>query len=141
MPGSYTIDPKNSIVFSRAWGALTDAELAAHARALQEDPHFDPGFRQLADFRDVGELRVTAEGVRSLVHLNPFAKDARRAFVVGTDVMYGMVRMYQLTLDVEPGSIHVCRSMDEALEWLGLDRSLKWPAGPADATFDIKPAS
>jgi hypothetical protein len=35
MPASYLLDPERRVVFSRAWGVLPDAELAAAADADQ----------------------------------------------------------------------------------------------------------
>jgi hypothetical protein len=71
MPASYLIDPARGVVFSRAWGVLTDEEILAHGRVLRADARLTPGFRQLADFRDVTTLGVTSEGVRRAAQNNP----------------------------------------------------------------------
>ena len=132
MPGSYLIDETQQIVFSRAWGEVTNLDLVDHARTLRADPRFGPYFRQIVDFSDVTHVHVTSEGVRLLVHINPFERAARRAFVVASDVAFGMARMYQITLDPEPESLHICRNLGEGFVWLGLDPATPWPARTPD---------
>lgn len=130
MPASYAIDTRLRVVFSRRWGVLTDRELSAHSRALEHDPRFEPTFRQLADLRDVERFEVSAIGVRALAQLNPFARESRRAGVVGSDASFGILRMYQSSLMGSSDDILVCRSLDEALEWIGLEPSTPWPSEP-----------
>lgn len=140
MPGSYTIDAIRRIVFSRAWGVLVDADLIAHAKALRDDPRFSPDFSQIADFRQVAEYRLTAETVRGHVHVNPFSPAARRVIAVAPGVGFGMARMYQATLAGDSDAFQVVHSLEDANEWMGLDRASPWPEGPADAAFGIEQA-
>jgi len=132
MPASYSIDARLGVVFSRRWGVVTNEELIANARVLARDPRFRPTFRQLADLRHVESLAVTAAGIRELAQLNPFSKEARRAGVVGSDVSFGVLRMYQSSLSAGAEDILVAHTMAEALKWLGLDPSTPWPAESAD---------
>lgn len=120
MPGAYTIDLPRSLVLSRGWGVLTDRELLAHVRALTTDSRFAPHFRQLADLRDVMEVKFTASTIREMVRLNPFGAGARRALVVTSDELFGMARMYQLLTDESPDELQIFRKMDDALQWLGI---------------------
>jgi len=135
MSASYLIDQPRSIVFSRAWGILTDDELRWHAETLQADARFDPGFRQAADFRDVVEMRVTPEGVRSLAHVNPFRRDSRRAIIVPTDLTFGFVRMFEALTQSDPEQFRVFRLMGPAFEWVGLDPAMPWPVEEPNATI------
>lgn len=123
MPGAYTIDPARSLVLSRGWGVLTSAELLRHVRSLAADPRFKSHFRQLADLREVTEIRVTAAAIREVAGLNPFGSGARRALAVGSDVVFGMARMYQILTDQSPDEFEVFRDLDRALEWLGVHES------------------
>lgn len=120
MPFEYTIDLPRSIVLSRGWGALTDGELVAHARALAVDPRFKPHFRQICSFLEVSDVQVTAAGIREMTLLNPFGAGARRALVVKSDVAFGMARMYQIMRDDSPDEVEIFRDLDRALEWLRL---------------------
>jgi hypothetical protein len=99
---------------------LTDRELLAHVRALTTDSRFAPHFRQLADLRDVMEIKFTASTIREMVRLNPFGAGARRALVVTSDELFGMARMYQLLTDESPDELQIFRKMDDALQWLGI---------------------
>lgn len=136
MPGSYTIDQQHRVVFSRGWGTLAEGELTAHSSALRADPRFEPGFHQIVDLRDVETFNITPVGVRTQTEITPFSKQTPRAFVVASDVAYGMARMYTSSVGGESSSIHIYRDMRDALVWVGLDPSTEWPAGPADRTFD-----
>jgi len=118
MPGAYTINLALSLVLSRGWGVVTDRELLAHVRALTANPRFAPHFHQLADLRDVTDFEVTASTIREMAKLNPFGAGARRALVITSDEVFGMVRMYQLLTDESPDELKIFRKMDDALRWL-----------------------
>lgn len=137
MPGSYLIDSTRSIVFSRAWGILTDDELLWHAQTLRADPRFDPAFRQIGNFLDLSEVRVTAEGVRTLAQFNPFNTDSRRAIVAPTDLAFGLVRMFEAHTRSDPDQFRVFRAIGPAFEWVGLDAAASWPLAEPDAVIGV----
>jgi len=137
MPCSYLIDVARKIVFSRGWGALTDEELHTHAKTLIADPRFAPGFRQLADFRDLTEVLVTSDGVKILAQRNPFPPHARRAVVAPGDAAFGMSRMFETFMEADPEQFRVFRVMEPALEWVGLDPSTPWPEREPDQVFSV----
>lgn len=118
MPASFTIDPERRLVRSRAWGVLVDADLLQTQRGVRGDPRFAPDFGQLYDFTDVTELRLTGEVVQALAQRSPFARDARRAVVVGSAVAFGMARMYQLAADRESSTFRIFRDVESASRWL-----------------------
>jgi hypothetical protein len=100
---------------------LTDRDIIAHARALAADALFAPRFCQLIDLRDVVLMDVTTAGIRQLVEANPFGAGARRAVVVGDDVVvYGMARMYELMRGETRDELEVFRDLDRGIQWLGL---------------------
>jgi len=123
MPCRYEIDKQREIVFTRAWGDLTDEDALAHQRRLSADPDFDPGFRQLLDFSEVSTFEITPNGVRLLASRDPWGKGARRAFVAPGDLEFGMLRMHEFILDDETQETAVLRSLSEAESWLELDKS------------------
>ncbi|MBI3449324.1 MAG: hypothetical protein HY049_10470 [Acidobacteria bacterium] len=135
MPGSYLIDAARGIVFSRGWGVVVDDELLAHSNALASDPRFQPSWKQVADFREVTEIRLTSRGVHSNAETSPFARDARRAFVVVTDEAFGISRMFSLYADTSPDQFRIFRELPQAMAWIGLDPAEPWPSAEPDRIF------
>jgi hypothetical protein len=121
VPAAYTIDPNQRVVYSRAWGILTDGDLLGHQSRLKADPAFDPSFNQLFDFRTVTEARLTSDGVHHLARRNAFGLHSRRAFVVLSPEMYGMMRMFEILTSDDPDELRVQFSdLAEAYRWLGI---------------------
>jgi hypothetical protein len=120
VPAAYTIDTSRCLVLSRGWGVLTGEDLLSHVQALAADPRFVPTFHQLVELRDVTGALPTAAAIRQLVLHNPFREGSRRAVVVGSDLAYGLARMYEMMRANSPDLLEVFRDMDLALEWLGI---------------------
>jgi hypothetical protein len=136
VPGSYLIDVANRLVVSRVWGVVAAETFIAHARGLAADSRFEPSFRQIADLREIARAELSAEDVRQIAEANPFGPGARRAVVVGADVIFGLARMYEQLADQSPDQFRVFRDYDEAVRWLGLPEG--WTPPPldrADAVF------
>jgi hypothetical protein len=124
MPIAYRIDTERRLVLTRAWGALTDADILDHKAQLANDPHFHPTMLQLSDVRAVERLDVTTDGVMAMV-----AHDAtnyhrvaghRMALVVGSDEVFGMARMYGLRRGAAGEDVGVFREVADAEAWLGI---------------------
>jgi hypothetical protein len=121
MPAAYVIDAPHHVVLSRAWGILTDEDLERHQKALTADPAFDPSFDQLFDFESVTRTDLTTEGTRYLARRDTFGPHSRRAFVVVSQSMFGMMRMYEQLLKEDPDELRVqLDHLAAAREWLGL---------------------
>jgi hypothetical protein len=136
MPAAYRLDLHFRVVWSRAWGVVTDEELDAHSRALRADPRFEPSFRQFQDLTDATEPRVTPAGLLLLAQINPFGKHARRAVVVASDVVYGLARMHEQLRNESGDDLRVFRDRADALAWLGLPEDWTPPdAAPGDPLF------
>ncbi len=131
MPSSYRIDTGTNTAYSRAWGTVTDDEFLAHQRAISADPRFRRDMRQLLDGRGITEVKVTIPGIHKLIAGNPYGKGARRALVSGSEVVYGMSRVFELGRVTPEDEFRVFRALDEALTWLGLPLG-EPPASPAD---------
>ena len=117
MPADYRIDRLKGVVYSRAWGVLTDQDLEDNRAALFADPAFEPDLAQLYDFSQVSALRVTSAALQRLAPTSRFAPLARRAIVVGTDEAFGMARMYAILTGREEW-IRVFRDRESATRWL-----------------------
>lgn len=119
MPCDYEIDTRLGIVRARITGETSDAELIAADDRLRQDPAFRPEFDEIVDARGAIGLRVTPEVVREITSRPPlFSEKSRRAFVVGSDLGYGMARMFSLRRGEEAGEIRVFYEIGEAEAWL-----------------------
>ena len=122
MPMRSEFDTTRRVVLTFGTGEITDDELKDHHVAMFGDPAFDPGFDQLADFR--GAIpRVSSETVRMIARRSRFASEARRAFVVSSEVAFGLGRMFELSLGAEAETVRLFEDIDEARAWLGLTPS------------------
>ena len=121
MPVSYQIDRERRIVYTKAFGVLTNSDILDFQKRLREDPEFEPDFRQFADCRAIDEMGVTREGVEEASSRSPFSHGSRRALVVSSDVAFGMARMLENLRHDAGDEIRVFREAEEARRWLGLD--------------------
>ena len=119
----YRIDLKQEIVYITADGILTDDQLRKFLKKLLRDTDFHPNFNRLADYRAVESFELTGTDVRRLAGAKGTTKSegSRRAFVVSSDLAYGMARMFQSLADDSPVTIEVFKDMTEARKWLGLE--------------------
>lgn len=119
MPASYSIDGELRLVHSVGTGTLTNADVLAHNVRLKHDDQFQPTFSNFWDLTEVDQLRVTSAALWSLSRECAFAPTARRAFVVSSDVAYGLMRMFTLMCcDDSEGHQAVFRDRGEAWRWL-----------------------
>jgi hypothetical protein len=125
MAFAYVVDPGRSLVLSRGFDTLTDADLLNHVRSVRANAAFRGDMCQLADFRDVVQIAISAAGIRELAALNPWGPGARRAVVVGSDYAYGMARMYQIIREPSEEELEIFRDLGEALDWLGFTNDLE----------------
>jgi hypothetical protein len=137
MSASYNIDPVHRFVYTKLGGHVSDADLVEHQRALLADPRFDSSFCELVDLRDVTEVSVKSRMVKESAMWPLHAIKARRAIVAPSDVLFGLSRMYQLYRG-EVGEAHlgVFRTLEPALEWLGID-----PQSALGATIASPPSN
>jgi hypothetical protein len=121
MPAEYYIDVPCQMVFSRGYGGLNFSDARHHMERLLSDPDFHPEFNQLIDFRRVEEVTITTEEIVLLAARNVFSPKSRRAFVVASDLQFGLARMFG-TYRENAGEhgIKPFREMEPALKWLSL---------------------
>jgi hypothetical protein len=122
MPGGYIIDEECGIVLSRGWCEVTGEQMHMHARALASDRRFAPQYRQLVDLRAVTRADLPATAVWSLADDSPFGPGSRRAIVVGSNMMFGMARMFEMLRDGHKEAFLVSRDIDDAIDWLDIGR-------------------
>jgi hypothetical protein len=119
MPTFYKIDKDRKLVMSTGSGVLTLADALAHQEKLSKEPDFDPSFSQLVDLTQVTNLEFSSVDVRRLAQKSSFSPTSRRAVLVGSDIVYGLSRMYEAfrSISGEKG-IRIFRDLNEALEWV-----------------------
>jgi hypothetical protein len=119
MPVFYKIDKERRLVLTSGSGTLTLADARAHQQKLSKDPDFDCSFSQIADFTQFTKFDLSSDDIRQMAEMSLFSPQSRRAFIVPNDFAYGLGRMFQILRDLagEKG-IHVCRSLEEALDWV-----------------------
>jgi hypothetical protein len=119
MPAFYKIDKERRIVLTSGSGTLTLADAKAHQQKLANDPDFDASFSQVADFTQFTRFDLSSEDIRQMAEVSLFSPESRRAFIVPNDFAFGLGRMFQILRELagEKG-IHVCRSLEEALDWV-----------------------
>ena len=120
LPASYDIDPKQRLVTSRLWGAVTEDEVHDHNRRLRTDPTFNPGYRQFVDLTGITEIRVGTNMINETAHDQFFNPGVRRAFIASDDATFGMARMFALQAEGLGQTIEVFRDRGKAKEWLGI---------------------
>ena len=82
----YWIDTQRALVVMRL-GKMPDVtEIECYARALRQDGRFKPTLAENVDLRNVEHLEMTLSQAIALAdNADPFAMNARRAFVVCSD--------------------------------------------------------
>ena len=126
MPADFELKPSTRTVYSRGWGALTDADLLDHLIRLagcMRDGSITPEWAQIYDFTGVEHLRgVTSAGVRKLADWNPWPAGCVRVAIVADDEQFGLVRMYQM-IDPKADTLGITRSAEEAEAWVARERA------------------
>jgi len=119
MPAFYKIDKEHKLVLTTASGVFDLETALAHRERLANDPDFSPSYSQLLDFTQVTEVNLNAEDVRKIAERSVFWPCSRRAILVHDTVLYGFSRMFgMLRENAGEKGIRVCRSLDEALDWI-----------------------
>ena len=128
MPLAYRIDREAKLVVAAGYGTLTDADVFRYERETGARSDMI-GYDELVDMSSVTAIDMvtderveelaTEAAVRDAVH-----GPAKLAIVAPDDIAFGLSRIFQIYRQVEPGStknVRVFRTMDAALEFLGID--------------------
>lgn len=123
MPIEFSISADCNCVFTRAWGVLTPAEVGEHMERLQADPGYSPDMPRLVDMRRLDDVFSMAALRKSVQDIRAFnqAHHPRIAVIVKSDLVFGMVRVIESLTNDEAGSYRAFRSLQEGVEWLGVD--------------------
>ena len=123
MPISLELDVAQRTVHIRVWGRVSRPDVLEALHAMLEDVRFEPGFAQLCDLREVGELEITGADLRSIADVALGVADrlgaGRLALVSDRPAVFGMSRMYEVFSEELPVSVRAFRDYEEAVRWLG----------------------
>ncbi len=121
MPVSHFVDQELGILVVTREGKTSADEEEQSFHARDNDPAIAPGLPVLVDSRrvDPPDSVTTVRRMANIVQNNAQRlRCTRTALLVGSDVQYGMARMYMaLTEPIHPDTA-VFRDYDEALNWL-----------------------
>lgn len=114
-------DKQKGIVYTTVKGDLTVEEIRASMAEMVASPDYRPDMRGLIDLRGVTKLLTTedtgrlAQTIKSTPNL---VGRSRRALLVGSDLSYGMYRMFEALVSGGNAEYRVFRDETEAREWL-----------------------
>ena len=129
------VDSVHRLRYAAASGILTDADVLEVYAGVLSDPGYDPALDMVFDCTAVERLDVKPETIAHIAALvaradRDIPEDAhpRAAIVAPADALFGMARMYQAHRELQhaPRRYFVCRTMDEAVRWLGLAEESGW---------------
>jgi len=121
MPLTYHIDTADKIMTCEMSGYCNIGTINDLRKDLRTDPDFSPDLSLLFNLLDVTELDLSNADFQEIAGNSPMSKTARRAYVVPTEEMFGMIRIFAGYSDAEAGGFQVFRQLADAHKWLGLD--------------------
>lgn len=119
MPITYRFE--SGCLFTTIDGETGYDDVQRYFDALFNDPSFLPGMPGLIDCRTVksrftiGDLRRTAADVKRRPQLQV---PGRAAVLASSNLVYGLLRMYEVFTEGDPTEIRVFRRPEDAMAWL-----------------------
>jgi len=114
---SFVLYAEQKLVVLTLGTRITVNDLVEYARLLREDPSFHPGFSEIADIRAAEDVALGADDMMKMAdEIDPFAHDAKRAFVVRTASQAHAARMHKI-LRIER-NFQIFRSLEAARQWI-----------------------
>ncbi len=125
MPIERTYFKDHNFVLTRIYGKLTPAELGQHVIEMNGEYKGKHAVNELADcsyLTDVSQLSTTGVMISAEMERGEErVTDSKGAIVAISDTVFGMARAYAAIAQESRIDSRVYRSMDEAIEWLGVD--------------------
>lgn len=121
-----THDKVNDILVVTVSGELSLEILKEAAQKIVSSDQFAPNIATLWDLRQLDADNINQNFLSNLVSLREKQfqerEGAKLALVANSDLIYGLSRMYEMLSNGLPQSMHVFRTIDEAMVWLLSDR-------------------
>jgi hypothetical protein len=130
MPWTLDVDTRHHLAYVRMTDVATFHDIAATQDALRGHPDFDPSYRFLLDARGA-KVHLSQEDMLSIAERTPLAPGTKVAIVIDEPTELAQARDYEFIreLGVETDVTRACRTLDDALAWLGID---EWRPTPSD---------
>lgn len=113
----YELDAGKRLVSVRFHRQVTVQSIETYAASLRADPRFDPDFSEIVDMSDVEGLDLNPEEfIRLADEIDPFSREAKRAFVVRNEVQHHAARMHKIWRTQR--SFSIFRSVEAARRWI-----------------------
>ena len=112
---------EGDFLFTTIEGETGYEDVKAYLDRLLEDPHFRPGMPGLIDCRrvkslfSITDLRRTAADAKRRPELQV---PGRAAVLTSSNLVYGLLRMYEVFNEGNPAEVRVFRRPEEAMTWL-----------------------
>jgi hypothetical protein len=121
MTVQYQIDRSIRRITTRAFAEVAIEEVLEHLDVLSADPSYETDLDVLLDLVDcktllgIDQIRSAAGRVTADLSSLRFG---RLAVVVGSDALFGMVRMFHTLSEAAFSDAQIFRDRDQALRWL-----------------------
>ncbi len=121
----YRIDGERGVIFTEAFGEVTNEEYLAHPVRLLNDPALPRPYLELYDTRRLESTDLKTEDIRRMTLGNPRVVEAmqgaRVAVVAESDLSYGLGRIFQTFAEKAGFQVWVTKDYREALRFLNQD--------------------
>ena len=124
MPIHYRISQDEGVGYGTCKGVISLVDIRDYRSRLRADPQFVPTMNSLADFREADEFEPSSSDMPSILQDDPFGPDSRHAAGASSDMVFGMLRMYEFKADRSEAESRVFRNMADACVRLGIPRPL-----------------
>jgi hypothetical protein len=103
----------------------SDADFIQTYTSLFDDPEYEPGMSKLIDLREADSVGRSGNALTTIGDLltrqyEGSSVTTRIAIVAPADLSFGLGRMYGMLTDDAPQKVGVFRSVEKAVEWLGV---------------------
>jgi len=120
----FTIDVHQKLVVSTYCGEINDADLFDVASLIASHPDFDPMFSEIVDFSGVTGGTVSSAAVeRKARQQSIFSTTSRHVAIAPQAHLFGLARMFAVYAEQTKPNIMVVRTMNEARQFLRLERT------------------
>ena len=121
MPVTYQIDREFALIRTRCTGGVTFAEVVNHFRELEHDATL-PGrldvLLDLTEMQSVPESDQLTSVAREVEILRLKVEWGSCVIVAGSDLLFGMSRVFHALAEPHFSNSNVVRSLEEAERWL-----------------------